>query len=108
MCLRANIPPRQALCTARLRTWASSSAGQSVRWPASPSRFPAMADPSVSLILPAYNEAQTIGRTVEEAQTYFAQRGLDHEILLVAEGDDGTREIAADLARSDPSLHALG
>ena len=62
----------------------------------------------MSLILPAYNEAQTIGRTVEEAQTYFAQRGLDHEILLVAEGDDGTREIAADLASSDPSLRVLG
>ena len=67
-----------------------------------------MAEPSVSLILPAYNEAQTIGRTLAEAQAYFAERGLDHEILLVAEGDDGTREIAADLARSDTSLRVLG
>jgi dolichyl-phosphate beta-glucosyltransferase len=66
------------------------------------------ADPSVSLILPAYNEARTIGLTLTEAQEYFARRSLDYEILLVAEGDDGTREIAARIAAQNPRLTVLG
>jgi dolichyl-phosphate beta-glucosyltransferase len=66
------------------------------------------ADPSVSLILPAYNEAQTIRRTLQEATAYLSDRALDYEVLVVAEGDDGTGDIVAELAASNPRLRVLG
>lgn len=53
--------------------------------------------PHISLILPAYNEAGTIANTVGEAVGYFKSRNLRYEIVVVADGDDGTREIVRDL-----------
>jgi dolichyl-phosphate beta-glucosyltransferase len=64
--------------------------------------------PEVSLILPAYNERRRIGQTIAEARDYFASRALSHEILVAADGDDGTREHVADLARAIPALRVLG
>lgn len=62
----------------------------------------------LSLILPAYDEAASIGRTIAEAQEYGRTRGLSLEILVAADGEDGTREIVAELARTEPSLRLLG
>lgn len=53
--------------------------------------------PLITLILPAYNEARTIGRTIDEARNYFEGRGLAHEVIVAADGADGTREAAAAL-----------
>jgi dolichyl-phosphate beta-glucosyltransferase len=51
--------------------------------------------PLITLILPAFNEAGTIARTMEEAARYFESRGYTHEIIVAADGSDGTREAAA-------------
>jgi dolichyl-phosphate beta-glucosyltransferase len=64
--------------------------------------------PYVSLIFPAYNEAKRIASTVVEAKQYFQSRGFTHEIIVSADGDDGTREIIADMAKSDSTLKVLG
>ena len=64
--------------------------------------------PDISLILPAYNERRGIGRTIAEARDYFAAQGLTHEIIVAADGDDGTREHVAELAQSWPNLKVLG
>ena len=53
--------------------------------------------PDISLILPAYNEARTIATTVGEAAQYFASRGLRYQIIVAADGDDGTRERVREL-----------
>src|SRR5581483_4234241 len=66
------------------------------------------AEPSVSLILPAYNEARTIRRALDEATAYFRTTSADYEIFVVADGDDGTREIVAELAKQDPHLRVMG
>jgi len=66
------------------------------------------AGPSVSLVLPAYNEVRTIGQTLQEAVAYFDQRGLEYEILVPAEGDDGTRDVVAGMAAENPRLRQLG
>src|SRR5688572_22128894 len=64
--------------------------------------------PMVSLILPAYNERQRIARTITQARHYFLRRGLSHEIIVAADGTDGTGELVRGLARSMPNLDVLG
>src|SRR5947209_7741065 len=64
--------------------------------------------PYISLILPAFNERRGIGRTIAEARTYFERHGLSHEILVAADGDDGTREHVAELAGGCTNLKVLG
>ncbi len=52
-------------------------------------------EPYLSLILPAFNEVGRIGQTVEEARAYCRQRGYAYEIIVAADGDDGTRGLVA-------------
>jgi len=62
----------------------------------------------ITLILPAYNEVTRIAQTIREAKAYFEDRRYTHEFIVAADGDDGTRELVADMARSDPTLKAIG
>ena len=64
--------------------------------------------PMLSLIIPAYNEARSIGRTLQAVRSYLDGKGYSHELLVVADGDDGTREVAAGLAAEDPRIRVLG
>ncbi len=56
----------------------------------------------VSLIIPAYNEAARIRTTIGEALDYFDGKGLPCEIIVSADGTDGTREAAGALAGAAP------
>jgi len=68
-----------------------------------------MADtPCLSLILPAYNEVGRIRHAIEQTQTYLDQRRLSYEIIVAADGNDGTREAVAELACLDPRLSVFG
>jgi dolichyl-phosphate beta-glucosyltransferase len=64
--------------------------------------------PDISLILPAYNEARVISGTIAESVRYFEARALRYEIIVAADGSDGTREVVRELARVNPALHAIG
>jgi len=64
--------------------------------------------PDISLILPAYNEARVIPGTIAESVRYFEARALRYEIIVAADGSDGTREVVRELARANPALHAIG
>src|SRR5262245_55572971 len=64
--------------------------------------------PELSLILPAYNEARSIGATLDDVQGYLDRRGMAYEVLVCADGDDGTRELVAARARRDDRLLVLG
>ena len=64
--------------------------------------------PDISLILPAYNEARVIPVTLGEAVRYFDSRGLRYEIIVAADGTDGTREIVREMASQNPALAAIG
>lgn len=63
---------------------------------------------SVSLILPAYNEAGRIAGTIAEAVRYFESRNCPYEIIVAADGDDGTREIVSELAGRNHRLRVIG
>jgi dolichyl-phosphate beta-glucosyltransferase len=69
---------------------------------------PATARPYLSLIIPAYNEVARISDTIGEVKSYLTSRAYTHEIIVVADGDDGTREHVALLAETDPALKVIG
>jgi dolichyl-phosphate beta-glucosyltransferase len=64
--------------------------------------------PSISVIIPAYNEAGSIQKTIHAVRSFFDSRDQSHEIIVVADGDDGTRDIVANTAEKDPRLQCLG
>lgn len=66
------------------------------------------ASPDVSLILPAYNESATIVNTIREAHRYFESRKLSSQIIVSADGNDGTREKSLVLAGEVPGIVVLG
>ena len=65
-------------------------------------------DPDISLILPAYNEARAIPSTITDAVRYFESRGLRYQIIVAADGCDGTRELVRELARENAAIEAIG
>ena len=62
----------------------------------------------VTLILPAYNEAATIAATIRETGDFFRAQSLTYEIIVAADGDDGTRERAAETATADRAVRVIG
>src|SRR5258708_24434516 len=64
--------------------------------------------PQISLILPAYNEATGIADTIGQAKSYFAARTISYEIIVSADGNDGTRQLVAEMAKVDPTLRVIG
>jgi dolichyl-phosphate beta-glucosyltransferase len=62
----------------------------------------------VSLIIPAFNEAARIRETVLEALDYFDGRGTVCEVIVSADGTDGTREAARALARRRSGIKVIG
>jgi len=67
-----------------------------------------VSDRDLSLVVPAYNEAGRIRRTLEAMRSHLAARGLDYEVIVAADGDDATRDIVAEMSRSDRRLSVLG
>jgi dolichyl-phosphate beta-glucosyltransferase len=64
--------------------------------------------PLLSLIIPAYNEAGRIRRTVQLCQDYLERHSYTHEIIVAADGNDGSREIVAELAARDARVQVFG
>jgi dolichyl-phosphate beta-glucosyltransferase len=64
--------------------------------------------PYITLIFPAYNESKRIAGTVREAIQYFKDHGHSYEIIVAADGDDGTREIVREIGRENPAVKVIG
>jgi dolichyl-phosphate beta-glucosyltransferase len=62
----------------------------------------------VTVIVPAFNEVKRISATIEEIRSYFSSRGLSCQIIVSADGDDGTRERARELVPTVPKLMVIG
>src|SRR6516225_8315152 len=64
--------------------------------------------PSISIVLPAYNEAASIRRTLELAHAYLERQPFDYELIVSADGTDGTREAAQAVAEERGRMTVLG
>src|SRR4051812_17562719 len=64
--------------------------------------------PYLSLIIPAYNEAKSISRTLTVIRAYLDQQPYSYEIIVSADGDDGTRELMAEVAAKDARISVIG
>ena len=64
--------------------------------------------PFLSLIIPAYNEARRIEATLSATHEFLHARGYSHELLVGADGTDGTRDLVEALATTHPWLSVFG
>ncbi len=58
--------------------------------------------PRLSLVIPAFNEVATIQSTLRAIRNYLEPRGFAYELIVAADGTDGTREAAAALVSELP------
>ena len=62
-----------------------------------------MTNPYLSVVIPAYNEAQRIGRTLERIQEYLLAQDFSAEIVVVLDGGtDNTAQVVNDFAAELP------
>src|SRR3954463_4260128 len=64
--------------------------------------------PFLSVVVPAFNEVNSIERTVTAIGSHLQGRGRLYEIIVAADGNDGTRELVAGMARSDGRISVIG
>ncbi len=62
----------------------------------------------ISVVIPAYNEAGRIERTLASVRAYFSDRPLSHEIIVVDDGStDNTADIVRNAIRNTPELRLI-
>jgi dolichyl-phosphate beta-glucosyltransferase len=65
-------------------------------------------EPQLSLIVPAFNESATIARTLGAMRDYLDRQKQSWEIIVSADGTDGTRERAREFAGDDKRFSVIG
>jgi dolichyl-phosphate beta-glucosyltransferase len=64
--------------------------------------------PYLSVIVPAYNESATIVRTLSAMKAFLDRQSYDYEVIISADGTDGTREAARGFADQDSRFIVIG
>jgi len=63
---------------------------------------------SLSVVFPAYNEAENISKTIAEAVEYLSDRQICYEIIVVNDGStDATKAIVTELAVQNPQIRLI-
>lgn len=68
----------------------------------------AMHLPYLSLIVPAFNESGSILQTLTHMRDYLSSQYWDWEVIVSADGVDGTREKASEFAAGDRRFWVIG
>lgn len=64
--------------------------------------------PTLTLVIPAYNEAHRLGGTLDAMAAYLSQAGIDANVIVVDDGStDGTADIALSHAVSDRPVDVI-
>lgn len=64
--------------------------------------------PSLSVVLPAYNESHRLPETLKEVRAYLSGRFPDHEVIVVDDGsNDATVSIVEEASQNWPELRLL-
>jgi dolichol-phosphate mannosyltransferase len=59
----------------------------------------------LSIVIPAYNEEESITETIDQIEEAFSQVSIDHEILVVNDNSkDNTAKVLEDLSRKYPAV----
>jgi dolichyl-phosphate beta-glucosyltransferase len=67
-----------------------------------------MPAPFYSIIIPAYNEAERIGGSLDRILSYIAESRWSAEIIVVSDGSgDGTLQVVQEYARRNPIIRVL-
>jgi dolichyl-phosphate beta-glucosyltransferase len=61
-------------------------------------------DPYLSVIVPAYNEAASIARSLAAMRTFLDAQTYTYQVILASDGDDSSPDIARAIARGWPNL----
>jgi len=61
--------------------------------------------PYLSVVVPAYNEARSIGATLASIREYLDQQAYTYEVIVAADGDDDTPLVVEALMLHWPNLH---
>jgi glycosyltransferase involved in cell wall biosynthesis len=63
---------------------------------------------SLSVVIPAYNEAENIGRVIANAVDYLSDHQMQYEIIVVNDGSvDATKAIVMKLASQNPRIRLI-
>lgn len=67
-----------------------------------------MPEPFLSIVIPAYNEAQRLGSTLEQVRAFVESRGYSTELILVDDGStDRTPELLQKLAQQSAGVRVF-
>ena len=59
----------------------------------------------LSIVIPAYNEEESITETIDQIEEAFSQVSIDHEILVVNDNSkDNTAQVLEELSRNYPAV----
>lgn len=64
--------------------------------------------PSISVVLPAWNEERNVARAIREAVTALEGLGADYEVIVVDDGSrDGTARVVGELQARQPQVRLV-
>jgi glycosyltransferase involved in cell wall biosynthesis len=64
--------------------------------------------PSISVVLPAWNEERNVAQAIREAVTALEGLGADYEVIVVDDGSrDGTSRVVGELQASHPQVRLV-
>ena len=67
-----------------------------------------MPEPFLSVIIPAYNEAERIGPTLDKIAEYLAAKSMSYELLVVDDGGtDATASIVTAVSAKNPAVRLI-